>query len=94
MHGVLCQSHVHMIIGSTQDKLEDIVRDMKKHKLFITFAYICYVFLPLVGGCPTGLAGQLSSLAGLGLAELKRNTPPQEFKPITKNSELFIDLFL
>ena len=24
-------SHVHMIIGSTQDKLEDIVRDMKKH---------------------------------------------------------------
>ncbi len=24
-------SHVHMIIGSRQDKLEDIVRDMKKH---------------------------------------------------------------
>ena len=24
-------SHVHMIIGSKQDKLEDIVRDMKKH---------------------------------------------------------------
>ena len=24
-------SHVHMIIGSKQDKLEDIIRDMKKH---------------------------------------------------------------
>jgi len=24
-------SHVHMIIGSNKDKLEDIVRDMKKH---------------------------------------------------------------
>jgi putative transposase len=24
-------SHVHMIIGSEKDKLEDIVRDMKKH---------------------------------------------------------------
>ena len=24
-------SHVHMIIGSKRDKLEDIVRDMKKH---------------------------------------------------------------
>ena len=24
-------SHVHMIIGSKKDKLEDIVRDMKKH---------------------------------------------------------------
>ena len=24
-------SHVHMIIGNKQDKLEDIVRDMKKH---------------------------------------------------------------
>ena len=24
-------SHVHMIIGSRKDKLEDIVRDMKKH---------------------------------------------------------------
>ena len=24
-------SHVHMIIGSTKDKLQDIVRDMKKH---------------------------------------------------------------
>jgi putative transposase len=24
-------SHVHMIIGSSQDKMEDIVRDMKKH---------------------------------------------------------------
>ena len=24
-------SHVHMIIGSKQDRLEDIVRDMKKH---------------------------------------------------------------
>jgi len=24
-------SHVHMIIGSNQDKLEDIIRDMKKH---------------------------------------------------------------
>ena len=24
-------SHVHIIIGSKKDKLEDIVRDMKKH---------------------------------------------------------------
>ncbi len=24
-------SHVHMIIGSKKNKLEDIVRDMKKH---------------------------------------------------------------
>lgn len=24
-------SHVHMIIGSKKDKLEDILRDMKKH---------------------------------------------------------------
>ena len=24
-------SHVHMIIGSSKNKLEDIVRDMKKH---------------------------------------------------------------
>jgi len=24
-------SHVHMVIGSKKDKLEDIVRDMKKH---------------------------------------------------------------
>jgi hypothetical protein len=24
-------SHIHMIIGSKKDKLEDIVRDMKKH---------------------------------------------------------------
>ena len=27
----LMPSHVHMIIGSKKDKLEDIVRDMKKH---------------------------------------------------------------
>ncbi len=24
-------SHIHMIIGTKKDKLEDIVRDMKKH---------------------------------------------------------------
>ena len=27
----IMSSHVHMIIGSHQDKLQDIVRDMKKH---------------------------------------------------------------
>ncbi len=28
---IIMPSHIHMIIGSKKDKLEDIVRDMKKH---------------------------------------------------------------
>jgi len=29
--GVSCPSHIHMIIGSSRNKLADIVLDMKKH---------------------------------------------------------------
>ena len=33
-------SHIHMIIGSKKDKLEDIVRDMKKHTSLVLKAAI------------------------------------------------------